>query len=1796
MGNPLVADVQSSTTAYSGVSLLESANDLKTAIQSGDWASVAMGSVGTALDALSMAMDPFGAILAAGVGWLMEHVGPLKEALNALAGNPDQIKANSETWANIAKELGSVGEDLVSMAKNDTSSWTGQAGDAYRQRASDLSALLGSAKEGSEGASSGVKTAGEVVAAVRSLVRDIIAELVGHMISWALQVVFTLGIGLAWVVPEVVAAVAKTASEIANITGKLVKALKALVPLLKKAGDLFADAAKALKNIKPGKATPSAKPGDLPSGPKGGGTPKGGDGSTAPSNSTPDPTPKPKPDPTPTPTPKPDTTPTPAPKGDSTTPSGSTPDPKPTPKPDSTPPPKLDDSTTPSGAGAGGKGDTSPSADTSPAPKPGGDTPAPPKDTPAPPPASRGLDGGATGTSGAKGGGPDSPKIKDNNANPHENKTPVDDRLACGDPIDVATGWMLLSQKDVEIAGALPLVLSRSHISSYRSGRFFGGSWASTVDQRLEVEEDGLHVALADGSLQVYPVPAADGVNVLPAAGPARPLRRTADGYFVSDPGQDHTLFFGENGDGIYPLETIFDGDGNRIDVVYGENGVPAELRHSSGARVLVDSAQGRITAVRVPEGDDTTVVAAYHYDERGRLVEVIDSAGTPTRFSYDVAGRIVRWEDVNGRWYRYGFDSAGRVVAAGGTDGYLDYSFDYDRENLVTIVTDSLGAVTRYHLDARLNVIAETDPLGNTTSFVYDDRDRLLTRTDALGRQTRYDRDEAGNVVAVTAPDGTRSITEYNELNRPVAAVGPDGAVWRYEYDERGKVTGIIDPVGARTEYAYDDAGNVARITDALGGTTRIQSDAAGLPLEVVDEDGAVTRYTYDAYGRARTLTDEMGNVTRFAWSTAGEMTERVDPDGARWRWRDSALGGTDESVDARGNTTRTEYAHFDLPVADVGPEGQRLVYGYDTELRLVSVTNEQGLVWRYTYDAAGNLTSETDFNGRTLRYTYDAAGQLVSRINGAGETTVFERDLMGRIVRRQSGDEVATFAYDTAGRLVAARNGDAEVTFAYDLLGRTVAETVDGRPVRSDYDLLGRRGRRLTPSGAESRFEYGPAGQLTALHTGGRTLNFEYDLAGRERRRRVGASEVRQIWDRNDRLAAQTVVAGTNTTQHREYAYLPDGYLASVTDAISGPRTMEVDSAGRVRAVIARGWQENYVYNLAGSIVQANAPGSPAVGGREYRGTLLAAAGGLQFGHDAEGRTTSRQAAGRAWQFQWNADNRLTGAITPTGERWRYRYDALGRRVAKQRLGTDGRVLEQTQFAWDGNTLAEQVHSGPGTPPVATVWESEPATDRPLTQIEGVLGTADKRFHSIVTDLVGTPSELLDESGAVEWHLQATLWGKVVSGPGRAYTPLRFPGQYHDAETGLHYNLNRYYDPETGRYLSHDPLGLEPAPDSLAYVGNPTALIDPLGLAPSATPCAAKAKGKAKAPAGGVSKAKQQLTGKQPISPATKKRAAGGSGGGRGKPSDGTYGTTKQEQKRVGDKFKNDINNDPSWPNAGKKIDGNSTHQSEHPIGYKAIAGDEFKREGAARADLKKEGRDATSAEEANMATAKRLEDNAPAYQESHKAHRDNIGTGGRGEKDGSGWNADSYRKDLNTTLHEGRPSDGVQLNQLSYANQHVKNDGVTPAPERDSFRPTAGTAQGKVADDSYHHMVDKMEGRPVEYSDGHGGTTHTPPVSRDDVVEMHAARDVVRDGANVSKEDMPAFLHQKEMDHRYDKPTDDDWKQVDHDTKDVDMSDKAVQDRINEQRQRMQDMINQQRNNPNRFDPDPDAMDLS
>jgi len=398
-------------------------------------------------------------------------------------------------------------------------------------------------------------------------------------------------------------------------------------------------------------------------------------------------------------------------------------------------------------------------------------------------------------------------------------------------------------------------------------------------------------------------------------------------------------------------------------------------------------------------------------------------------------------------------------------------------------------------------------------------------------------------------------------------------------------------------------------------------------------------------------------------------------------------------------------------------------------------------------------------------------------------------------------------------------------------DELGRVLSETVNGRTVSYTYDAAGRRTSRTTPSGHVSAWTYDAADRPLSLTTDGGALSFTYDAAGRETHRQLTESVgLSQGWDATGRLTRQTVEAAHGELlQHRTYAYRPDGYVTEIRELTSGTRRFDLDKTGRVTGVQAHGWTEKYAYDAAGNQSYAEAPAHPATGERTHDGTLIRRAGRTTYEHDAAGRLIRKtrkllNGQTRTWTYTWNAEDRLVAATNPNGEEWHYSYDPLGRRISKS--GPDMSVT----FTWDGSRVTEQT-----TPDgSATTWDYAPDTHRPLAQTTRDPLLRTPQFHAVVTDPVGTPTELINASGTVAWQSRTTLWGTPLpTPPGAAHCPLGFPGQYADPETGLHYNYFRYYDPETARYLTPDPLGLSPAPNHQLFVENPCTSSDPLGLA---------------------------------------------------------------------------------------------------------------------------------------------------------------------------------------------------------------------------------------------------------------------------------------------------------------------------------------------------------------------------
>ncbi|WP_026924960.1 hypothetical protein [Glycomyces arizonensis] len=216
---------------FTGAGIVESYAGLAMAIDSGSWIDASVAGLGVALETVGAVIDPIGTLASAGVGWLIEHVQPLQEALDMLAGNPTLVESHAMTWDNVANECFAMSEQMTSILA-DVQSWTGAASDAYRGMSDANAEVL--ACVGGTALSLGTATrgAGQLVSMVREFVRDFVAECIGSLIAWAAEVAFTVGIGAAWVIPKAVIKITEWVGKIFGWITGLIDSITALRDLL----------------------------------------------------------------------------------------------------------------------------------------------------------------------------------------------------------------------------------------------------------------------------------------------------------------------------------------------------------------------------------------------------------------------------------------------------------------------------------------------------------------------------------------------------------------------------------------------------------------------------------------------------------------------------------------------------------------------------------------------------------------------------------------------------------------------------------------------------------------------------------------------------------------------------------------------------------------------------------------------------------------------------------------------------------------------------------------------------------------------------------------------------------------------------------------------------------------------------------------------------------------------------------------------------------------------------------------------------------------------------------------------------------------------------------------------------------------------------------------------------------------------------------------------------------------------------------------------------------------------------
>jgi uncharacterized protein YukE len=222
-----------------GVWIAEDIETIYRGVKDGSWIEGTLGAVSAGLDALAFVSDPVGALLQYGVAWVIEHIKPLREALDWLAGNPAQIQAHAQTWSNVAGALHDRAEDLDRAVRWDMTEWTGPAADAYRTWTGQQKAAVDALAKAAETLAAITEAAGLLVAGVRMLVRDGIATLVSRLIVYAAEEVASLGFATPLVVEQVATLCASWAARIAKWLKDLVSSLARLRGMAGKIAELI---------------------------------------------------------------------------------------------------------------------------------------------------------------------------------------------------------------------------------------------------------------------------------------------------------------------------------------------------------------------------------------------------------------------------------------------------------------------------------------------------------------------------------------------------------------------------------------------------------------------------------------------------------------------------------------------------------------------------------------------------------------------------------------------------------------------------------------------------------------------------------------------------------------------------------------------------------------------------------------------------------------------------------------------------------------------------------------------------------------------------------------------------------------------------------------------------------------------------------------------------------------------------------------------------------------------------------------------------------------------------------------------------------------------------------------------------------------------------------------------------------------------------------------------------------------------------------------------------------------------
>ncbi len=991
--------------------------------------------------------------------------------------------------------------------------------------------------------------------------------------------------------------------------------------------------------------------------------------------------------------------------------------------------------------------------------------------------------------------------------------------------VDPQTGELSFQRVDLApLSSQLSLAFSRTYRSREPNRGALGSGWMHTWEERIETLSDGSKIWWKGDGVPVTLAPAADDAWISSQGAPVG-LRKITGAWLLTDHEQMVRTFQEQTG----RLMSVHNAAGRRVVLSYEQN----QLRYVTdevGRTLEFVYAHGLLSEVRGPLGWQVAV-------QRGRTgqASVVTTPVLAESYDYDDSGRLLAVRPAGKRGLEISYDNANRAVTLGGPATLArTYSYSADDEGVRNTRVDAVGLGAtqyRYAADGQESV---TDPLGQTVEITRDVR--------GLARKVRVpgsgvfvmDYDARADLVSVSNPLGHKVAIQYDDAHRPVKLTDARGKIYGFEYDAQGnlartvrpdttaiqfgynaqgRVERVQDPAGGAWRYAYDEFGNLASVVDATGAEFHYRHDALGRLLEARTPGGAQIRYEYDAAGRV-TAVGEGERLVRMEYDAAGALVAVASPTGERTVLSRGPQGAISGVRNALGGTA---------------------TLGYDDLGRLVSASDATGRAHRYEYDVLGRVKAITDPAGQTRTYAYNPLG-MVAGIRERDETeTRLEYDPVGRLTRMAmaDGDEVR-FSYDAAGNPTRVTDKDSELVLAYDDLGRlsTIHDAVLDVDVKQEYDAAGRLTAVVTPWG-KIGYGYDAAGRVTSVtppvgeaikiqrnadglpsaiqYPNGQVTRFERDPAGRV----LSAATMPKRGEPKLIQAVEFDARGFPSSEERDgerrvYQYDDAGRLVSNGAGASFRR----DAAGRPITETSGGTETAYSYDQAGRVVRR---------------------GDVQYDHDVRGRMTRRETLDGVDSFRWDSGDRLTGATLADGTQVSYKYDALGRQVARSTNDDQVRFLNLgparlAAVGANGQPLALYVQ-GPGLDqPVAVISGNDKQSSTPAG------GAAARSILYLHPDADGDVVAVTDGEGNITRRFDYDPFGRpLADAPSGDLMPFGFRGR--PWEPGLRWwdMRARHLDPALGTFTSEDPMGLAASGDLYAYsCNNPNVLSDPSGAIP--------------------------------------------------------------------------------------------------------------------------------------------------------------------------------------------------------------------------------------------------------------------------------------------------------------------------------------------------------------------------